>query len=87
MYNSAAGNDLVAKNAKYGETPSVKRYVILQQTSAAAIVFSHRAGEWATNIVAGTDAVIGLPEIGIDLPLADIYGDIVFPSETDDSHE
>lgn len=85
LSNSTASNDLVVKNAEYRETPSVKRYVILQQNSAAAIVFSHRAGEWATDLVAGTEAVISLPEIGIDLPLSEIYADIVFPPEADDT--
>lgn len=85
LSESTASSDLVVKNAEYRETPSVKRYVILQQTSAAAIVFSHRAGEWATDLVAGTDAVISLPEIGIDLPLSEIYADIAFPPGDDDT--
>ena len=85
LSGSTASSDLVVRNAEYRETPSVGRYVILQQTSAAAIVFSHRGGEWATDIVAGTDAVLSLPEIGIELPLNEIYADIVFPTEADDT--
>ena len=85
LSDSTASSDLVVKNAEYRDTPSVKRYVVLQQNSAAAIVFSHRAGEWATDLVVGTEAVLSLPEIGIDFPLEEIYGDIVFPADTDET--
>ena len=85
LSESTASNDLVVKNAEYRATPSVQRYVVLQQNAAAAIVFSHRAGEWATDLVAGTDAVLPLPEIGIDLPLEEIYADLAFSTETDDT--
>ena len=78
---STAGNDLITKNVEYSQTPSIKRYVVLQQVSAAAMVFSHRGGEWVTDHALGPEAVLSLPEIGIELPLEDIYRDIVFPAE------
>ena len=41
---------LVVKNAEYRETPSILRYVVLQQSSAAAIIFSHpRRGDCSTD--------------------------------------
>lgn len=76
-----ASNDLVIKNAEYRDTPSIHRYVVLQQTAAAAAVFTHRGGEWATDLVAGGDAVLHLPEIGIEIPLSEIYADVEFPDE------
>jgi Uma2 family endonuclease len=79
LSESTASNDLVVKNAEYRATPSVRRYAVLQQDAPAAIVFAHRAGEWVTELVAGDDAVLRLPEIGIEIPLAEIYADVAFP--------
>ena len=73
LSDSTAGNDLVFKNAEYRDTPSVQRYVVLQQASAAAMVFSHQAGVWALDLVAGIDKVLALPEIGLEIPLSAIY--------------
>ena len=80
LSQSTVGADLVVKNAEYRATPSIRRYVVLQQTEAAAIVFSHRGGEWATDLLAGLDALLSLPEIGIEIPLAEIYDGIAFAS-------
>ena len=85
LSESTSGNDLVVKNAEYSQTPSIERYVVLQQTSAAAIVFSHRGGEWATDLVAGDEAVLRMPELGIEIPLAEIYIGVAFPDQDDDT--
>lgn len=71
--DSSENDDLVVKNAEYRATPSVQYYVILQQTRMAAIVFSRKGSDWvATLLTDGADA-IDLPEIGVTLPLADLY--------------
>ncbi len=67
--------DLFDKNREYRATPSILRYVILQQTHKAAIAFVRRGEDWLSEIVAGKDAVLRLPEIGIDVPLDDLYAD------------
>ena len=38
--------DLIDKNREYRSTPSIQRYVILQQTRAAAVVFARRRQDW-----------------------------------------
>jgi Uma2 family endonuclease len=73
--------DLIDKNREYRATPSIQRYVILQQTRAAAVVFVRRGQDWLSEIVAGPDAVLQLPEIGIDLPLAQIYANVITEEE------
>ena len=78
LSDSTAGNDLVVKNAEYRATPSVQRYVVLQQTSAAAVVFARKGEDWVTDLLAGDDAVLRLPEVGIEIPLAEIYADVEF---------
>jgi len=83
LSESTAANDMVVKNAEYRATPSVRRYAVLHQDAAAAIVFCHRASEWVTELVAGDDAVLRLPEIGIEIPLAEIYAGVDFPEKDD----
>ncbi|MGH7152978.1 MAG: Uma2 family endonuclease [Acetobacteraceae bacterium] len=78
LSDSTASEDLVVKNAEYRATPSVRRYVVLQQDSAAAIVFSHKGEDWVTELVSGNEAVLSLPEIDLEIRLADIYADVEF---------
>ena len=85
LSDSTASDDLVVKNAEYRATPSIQRYVILQQTKAAAIVFSRRGEDWLTDLIAGDDAVVRLPEAGIEIPLLEIYADVEFGMENDDA--
>lgn len=73
--------DLIDKNREYRATPSIQRYVILQQTHKAAIVFARRGEDWLSEIVSGGDAVLDLPEIGISVPLHEIYANAGLPEE------
>lgn len=78
---STANTDLIEKNAEYRATPSVQRYVILEQTHAAAFVFVRKGGDWVTEVLAGEGAVLALPEIGIALPLAELYADVTLAGD------
>ena len=62
--------DLIDKNREYRATPSIQRYVIMLQTRIAAVVFARRGQDWLSEIVAGPDAILQLPEIDIALPLS-----------------
>lgn len=73
--------DLFEKNREYRATPSIQRYVILEQARPAATVYS-RAGElWVADFLAG-EGELALPEIGVTVPLAALYQDVLFPPET-----
>lgn len=76
LSESTANTDLIDNNAEYRATPSVQRYVILEQTHAAAIVFARKGDDWVSDIVAGESAILRLPEIGIEIPLAELYLDV-----------
>ena len=79
LSKSTAGVDLITKNAEYRATPSVQRYVVLQQDAAACMVFSHRHGEWATDTLIGLDQTLAMPEIGVEVGLGEIYEGVAFP--------
>jgi Uma2 family endonuclease len=78
LSDSSATTDFVTKNAEYQATQSVQRYVILQQSGAMAAVFSRDTGEWAAADLSGADASLNMPEIGLSIPLTEIYAGVEF---------
>jgi Uma2 family endonuclease len=68
--------DLIDRNREYRATPSIQRYVVLQQTHKAAIVFVRRQDGRLSEIVSGDDAGLDLPEIGIAVPLHEVYANV-----------
>ena len=77
----SSSTDLIDKNREYRATPSIQRYAILQQDRVAAVVFARRGPDWLSEIAAGAGAVLRLPEIGIDLPLAEVYANVAVEDE------
>jgi Uma2 family endonuclease len=81
LSENSATDDFVTKNAEYRATPSVQRYVVLQQAKAAAVVFSRKGDDWVTDLLTGDDAVLRMPEIGLDIPLSEIYLGVAFEAD------
>jgi Uma2 family endonuclease len=69
---STSGVDRITKNQEYQNTPSIQRYVILEQDRQAVTVFSRDHGDWAGHVIAG-EADLEMPEIGIAITLAELY--------------
>ena len=76
LSDGTANDDLVVKNAEYRATPSIQRYVVLQQTHAGATVFARKGEDWVAELVSGGEALLRMPEIGIEIPLAELYIDV-----------
>ena len=77
---SSSRTDRFVKAREYGNTVSIQRYVILEQTSQSATVFTRMNGIWASTILDG-DADLDMPEIGISVPLAELYLDVALPAD------
>ena len=75
---STSTTDRIVKNQEYRDTPSIRRYVMLEQDRQAATVFARAGDDWVGHVVSG-DAVLVMPEIGIELPLAELYEGVSFP--------
>jgi Uma2 family endonuclease len=73
LSEGSSQTDLIDKNREYRATPSIRRYVVLQQTHKAAIVFVRRDDGWLSEIVSGAGATLDLPEVGIAVPLHEVY--------------
>ena len=77
---STAANDRIVKAREYQATPSVQRYVMLEQDSVNAVVYARSGDAWTHEILVA-DSILALPEIGVDLPLAELYEGIAFEAQ------
>ena len=74
---SSTHTDLVEKPIEYAAVSSIQRYVIVEQSRIEVYVY-HRVpdGRLTKMPPLHAGAMLELPEIGIMLPLADIYEDV-----------
>jgi Uma2 family endonuclease len=77
---STASIDRITKNEEYRLTPSIRHYVMLEQTTMAATMFSRQGENWIGALLTG-DAVLVFAELGIELPLAEIYAGLDLPRD------
>jgi Uma2 family endonuclease len=77
---STSSTDHIVKNQEYRDTPSIQRYVMLEQDRQAATIFQRQGDDWVGHIVSG-DVDLPMPEIGITLPLSELYLDVDLPPD------
>jgi Uma2 family endonuclease len=82
---STSSTDRIEKHEEYRATPSIQRYVILEQDRIAATVFARAGGDWIGHVFLD-GAILAMPEISVDVPLAEFYDGLVFdePDEAKD---
>ncbi len=72
--------DRIVKARECQATPSVRRYVMLERDRIGATVYARSGDGWTHEIlIAGSS--LALPEIGLSLPLTELYGDLVLTPE------
>ena len=69
--------DLVTKNEEYAATASVRRYVALSQHKIGGTMFERVGEDWVGRLLAA-DAVLRMPEIDLEMPLAEFYEGVPF---------
>jgi len=72
------------KKDAYQTIPSLAVYALIEQDTAAVVVFRRTESGFIREVYEGLDAVLPLGEIGIELPLAEIYETVEFPPEAGD---
>ncbi len=77
---STTHTDRFVKAREYQATPSVQRYVMLEQDSVNAVVYARSGEAWIHEILL-TNSILALPEIGVEFPLAELYEGIVFEAQ------
>jgi len=71
------------KKDAYLTVPSLFGYLIFEQESPAVVVYRRTEQGFVREVHAGLEAVIPLPEIGIDLPLTEVYDGVLFTPEVE----
>jgi Uma2 family endonuclease len=69
--------DRIVKLREYRAVPTIRRYIILEHNSIDLTVFSrtHPDADW-TAATLTEDDTLQLPEIGIEVPIAEFYQDV-----------
>jgi Uma2 family endonuclease len=84
LSESTTGIDTVVKNREYAATPSVRRYVLLAQDVMGGTMFERVGEDWIGHIL-GPESLLAMPEIGIEVPIAEFYEGIdLLPVPTED---
>jgi Uma2 family endonuclease len=79
-----AATDRIVKNEEYRSTPSIQRYVMLEQARQAATVFARQNEDWVGHVLVG-NTTIDMPEIGISVPLAELYEGVALAQPDEDT--
>ena len=77
---STAAKDRIVKAREYQATPSVKRYVMLEQDRIGATVHVRAHDGWSV-LVLKDDDTLDMPEIGLAIPLAEFYEGLAFEAQ------
>jgi Uma2 family endonuclease len=72
------------KKDAYLAIPSLSVYVLLEQETAAAVVFRRTEQGFVREVYEGLDAVIPLDEMEAALPLAEVYDGVEFGPEPEE---
>ena len=72
--------DRIIKVREYAAVDTITRYVIVESAYAGLTIHQRQAaGQAWTSVTATADDLLPLPELGIEIPLADLYEGVDFP--------
>lgn len=84
LSDSTERADRTTKLVEYRTIPSVKRSVMLEQQQAIATVITRTETGWSIELL-DADAVLAMPEIDVELPIAELYEGVeLIPLEDDE---
>jgi Uma2 family endonuclease len=79
---SSGGTDHIVKVREYAAVPSIRRYVIVESLSIGLQVLERSSPDqnWQTTALTSGD-ILRMPEIGIEIPVAEIYERMEFTDQ------
>ncbi len=86
---STRRTDEQEKRDAYLSLPTLQVYVLVEQSSLAVVVHRRSGGDFMREVYCGMSSIVPLPEIHCQLPLADLYEDVVLTpvvNEDDESY-
>ncbi len=75
---ATAERDRGEKRQLYRSIPSLRVYLVIDQYEALVEVDRRQAGGWRTEAYAGLEAIVPLPALDCELPLAEVYAGVAF---------
>ncbi len=75
--------DTGEKQEAYLTIPTLSSYLLIEQDMASVVVQRRREQGFVRETYEGLDAVIPLPEIDAELPLAEVYDGVIFQPEVE----
>jgi len=72
------------KRDAYLAVPSLRAYLLVEQDSPAVVAFHRGDQGFVRQVYEGLSANVKLPELDIELPLADLYERVQFGPETEE---
>ena len=75
LSESTSRTDRFEKLREYGATPSIQRYVMLEQDAIAAMVYVRKGADLVVETLTADDT-LRMPEIGVEVPMAEFYIDV-----------
>ena len=72
LSKGTARTDRIVKNREYASTASIQRYVMLEQAEVAGTMFERVGDDWVGHLL-GPDSILLMPEIGIEIPIVELY--------------
>jgi Uma2 family endonuclease len=82
---STEDHDRGAKFGYYRRLPSLREYILVAQDKMLVEHFVREDDGWLLTETTDPDAVVRLPSIGCEVPLAEVYRKIVFPTDLTDA--
>ena len=79
---STSRTDRIIKVREYAAVASIRRYVILESTSVGLTVLERNRPDeaWRASTLT-TGEILGMPQIDIEVPIAEFYEDVSFAEE------
>ena len=71
--------DRIEKVREYAAVASIRHYVIVESSSSGLLVLHRQQGDAAfTALTLTSEDILTLPEIGVQVPVAEFYEDVDF---------
>jgi Uma2 family endonuclease len=87
LSDSTRRTDEGEKREAYLTIPTLKAYLLVEQDSAAVRVYRRVGDEFVIEQYAGLDAAVPLAEVGVELPLRDVYARVDFTAAKQEADE
>jgi Uma2 family endonuclease len=81
------GYDRGVKSLNYRRIESLRAYLLVWQAAPHAEIYERQAsGDWLLREAHGVEAVLAIPSLSIELPLAEVYAGVEFPAPPEERH-